>query len=554
MSANPEANIPTPQVRAAQRWNMVWVIPILAALVGAWMVWQHMRSSGPVASVSFETADGIAAGRTEVRCRSVRVGFVKSVELSEDLDSVKVRLQMDPDTRHLLREGSRFWVVRPRVSGTDVSGLGTLLTGAYIELDPGNGPEGSLDFTGLEVPPATSSSIPGLRLQLNAEEAASLAVGSPVYYRGFEIGRIEGKSLDPRGRRVVYNAFIADEYRGMIRKNTLFWNTSGIDVTAGVDGFKVRTPSFQAMFSGGVSCAVPAGLDPGEPADDGTSFRLFAGESDAMNTPFNPNLRMLLLFDHSVRGLQQGAPVEFRGMPVGRVADISFEYLQGGGDMRVPVLVEIDTRLLLVHREWRSEDEDVDYLRRAVTEGLRASLRTASLVTGALYVDLDYYPDGPEASLSHIGEYPALPTVSSGFAQLEGKLTAILDKIEGLALDEMVAGFSATAEAATNAVAQAGEGFADIQAAAAALRATLEKPEIQALPEGIAKSLETLDASLASLGPEGAVQGDLLRTLDEMRAALRSMTSLANTLEEKPNSLIFGRDSSGNPTPRAPRR
>ena len=553
MSENTEPNLQTPQFRAAQRWNVVWVIPIIAVLVGIWMIWQHMRSHGAVASVSFETADGIVAGKTEVRCRSVRVGYVKSVDLSDDLNAVTVRLQMDPDTRNLLREGSRFWVVRPRVSGTDISGLGTLLTGAYIELDPGSGAESDLNFTGLEVPPATSGSIPGLRLRLNAEQAASLVVGSPVYYRGFEIGRIEGKSLDPQGRRVVYNAFIREEYRGLIHKNTRFWNTSGIDVTAGVDGFKVRTPSFQSMFSGGVSCAVPGGLEPGELAADDSAFRLYPGENEAMNTPFEPNLRMLLLFDHSVRGLKQGAPVEFRGMPIGRVADISFEYLKGAGDMRVPVLVEIDTRLLLLDREQRNNGSDERYLHDAVSEGLRASLKTASLITGALYVDLDYYPDSNAEEIARIGDYPVIPTISSGLAQLEGKLTAILDKFDDLPVDGMMEKFVIVADETAATVAQVREVFVEVEATTAALRGTLEKPEVQSLPEDFAKTLEHLQTSIASLGPEGAVQGDLLRTLDEMRAALRSMTKLANTLDEKPNSLIFGRESSGNPVPRAPR-
>jgi len=554
MPSTPEPpSPPPPTFRAAQRWNVVWVVPVVAALVGMWMIWQHVRSHGPVASVSFETADGILAGKTEVRCRSVRVGFVKSVDLAADLNSVMVRLQMDPDTRNLLTEGSRFWVVRPRVSGTDISGLGTLLTGAYIELDPGNGPEGALDFVGLESPPATISSIPGLRLRLHADQAASLVAGSPIYYRGFEIGRIEGKTLDPAGRRIVYNAFIREEYSDLIRKNTRFWNTSGIDVTAGVDGFKVRTPSFQAMFTGGVSCAVPGGMEPGVLAKDGAAFNLYVGENEAMNTPFDPNMRMLLLFDHSVRGLKLGAPVEFRGMPIGRVADISFQYLKGDGDMRVPVLVEIDTRLLLVDRTDRDDEADVEYLEQAVSDGLRASLKTASLITGALYVDLDYYTDAAEVEIAQVADFPVMPTISSGFAQLESKLSSILDKIESLPMDEMVAKFTIAADETATTVTEAREALREVEATSAALRVMLENPSLQELPDDLANTMEKLQTSITSLGPDGAVQGDLLRTLDEMRAALRSMTQLTNSIEEKPNSLIFGRESSGNPVPRAPR-
>lgn len=542
-----------PDFRAAQRWNAVWVVPIVAVLVGMWMIWQHVRSHGPVINVTFETADGIVAGKTEVRCRSVRVGVVKSVELAEDLDSVMVRLQMDPETRNLLKQGSRFWVVRPRVTATDISGLNTFLTGAYIELDPGDGGDVAIDFVGLETPPATIGSTPGLRLMLTADQATSLVAGSPIYYRGFEIGRIEGKSLDSRGRRVIYNAFIRDEYSRLIRENTRFWNTSGIDVTAGVDGFKVRTPSFQAMFTGGVSCAVPGGVEPGEHAENDSRFRLFADEIEAMNTPFDPNLRMLLLFRHSVRGLKTGAPVEFRGMMIGRVADISFQYLRGAGDMRVPVLVEIDTRLLLVDRAGRDDESDEAYLHQAVADGLRASLKTASLITGALYVDLDYYDEVSAQAITSMGEYQVLPTVSSGLAQIESRLTSILEKIDELPVEELIGKFTNTADETALTVVEARQTLAEIRQASSALRTTLEKPAFLELPDEFQKTMEKLQTSISSIGPEGALQGDLLRTLDEMRAALRSMQALANSLDERPNSLLFGRDSTGNPIPRAPR-
>ena len=554
MPAAPESQTPaTPSFRVAQRWNAVWVIPIIAVFVGIWMIWQHMRSHGPVAYVSFETAEGVIAGKTEVRCRSVRVGHVKSVDLSDDLDSVMVGLQMDPETRHLLTEGARFWVVRPRVSGIDITGLGTLLTGAYIELDPGSGPVGSKDFVGLESPPATISSIPGLRLQLNAERAASLTAGSPIYHRGFEIGQIEGTSLDAQEQRVVYNAFIREEYSGLIRDNTQFWNTSGIEISTGVDGLLIRAASLQAILTGGVSCGVPDGMAPGELAADGAAFHLHSGENEAMAPPFEPNLQMLLLFDYSVRGLKNGAPVEFRGMPVGRVADISFEYLGDADDTRVPVLVEIDTRLLLADHAQRGTDAGQAYLKKAVSQGLRASLKSGNLLTGALYVELDYYSDEADTAIASIGGMPVVPTVSTGLVQLERRLTSVLKMIDELPLEEMLTKFTLVADEASTTVVQAREALGEIEAASAALRATLEKPSFQKLPDDLAETIGKLQTSIASLGPEGAVQGDLMRTMDELRGALRSITTLTNTLDEKPNSLIFGRESTGNPVPRAPR-
>jgi paraquat-inducible protein B len=542
-----------PEFRAAQRWNIVWVVPVLALLIGAWMIYRNISSQGPVARVRFDTADGIGAGKTEVRCRSVRVGVVKRVELAEDLKSVLVYLELGPESENLLRRGTRFWVVRPRVSTTDISGLGTLLTGAYIELDPGPADaERWSFFKGRETPPATNRSIPGRRLTLTADVAGSLIAGSPIYYRGFEVGRIENRTLDISGRRVTYDAFIREEYGVLVRDNTRFWNTSGIDISAGADGFKVRTPSFQAMVSGGAAFGVPDGMTPGDPVDDGSTFTLFANEDAAKGSTFNPSMKFVLLFDQSVRGLSKSASVEFRGIPIGRVADISFNYLEAAEDKRVPVRVELDPGLL--RRESASDGgrSDEEFLKEAVRSGLRASLKTGSWLTGALYVDLDYYRESLPEELGRIGEYPTIPTISSGFAQLEVKLGAILDKIQALPLDETMEKIGRAADEAATTVADARAALKEIEETAASARRTLDSPEFTRLPDDLRVTLGALEKSVASVGPDGAVQGDLLRTLDELRATLRSLTNMTNAIEEKPNSLIFGRDSSGNPVPKAP--
>lgn len=552
ISPSPEPPAEIPEYRAAQRWNIVWVVPIVALLIGGWMIWHNLRAQGPVASLHFDTADGIAAGKTEVRCRSVRVGGVKEVKLAEDLHSVMIKIELDPDYDGLLRRGTRFWVVRPRVSASDVSGLGTLITGSYIELDPGEGDRWSL-FKGLETPPATNQSIPGLRLTLHAEQAGSLVTGSPVYFRGFEVGRIESRSLDIGTQRVTYAAFIREEYSPLVKENTRFWNTSGIDISAGADGFKVRTPSFQAMVSGGASFGVPEGVEPGPPIADGRTFTLFKDQDAANSSAFNPTMKFLLLFNQSVRGLSRGAPVEFRGIQIGRVADISFDYLQSNDDARIPVLVEIDPSLLRREAAEQLGASDEKFLREAVSRGLRAALKTGSLLTGALYVDVDYYPDRMPGELGQVGDYKSIPTVASGLAQLETKITAILDMVQKLPLDETMRKIGAVADEAKTTVADARGALKEIEDTAAAARKTLDSPEFARLPADLRNTLASLEKTVSSVGPDGSIQGDLLRTLEELRASLRAMKSLTNAIDEKPNSLLFGRDSSGNPTPKAPR-
>ena len=515
------------------------------------MIWRNFTSQGPVALVRFDTADGIEAGKTSIKCRSVKVGIVKNVKLDKDLNSVLISIELDPDYGGLLCKGTHLWVVRPRISGTEISGLNTVLQGSYIELDPGP-PDGEAlyDFVGLETPPATNRSIPGRRLTLTAEKAGSLVSGSPIYYSGFEVGRIEGRTLDIETQRVTFNAFIRAEYSSLVKENSRFWNTSGIDINAGADGIKVRTPSFQAMVSGGASFGVPEGIQPGPAATDGSSFTLFADEDEADGSSFNPSMKFILLFDQSVRGLKKPAPVEFKGIPIGRVADISFDYLQKPGDARVPVLVEIDPSLLRREAAEKMGKSDAEFLAEAVKYGLRATLKPGSLLTGALYVDVNYYPGAHPAELTKVGDYLSIPTVPGG---LENMLTAALEKFQNLPLQETLEKFGSAAEEASTAL-------AEIKDTAASTRKMLDSADFGKLPADIRESLTafqklsaTFDKSIASYGPDGPVQGDMLRTLDELRSTIRGLSSLLNTLDDKPNSIIFGRDSSGNPIPKAPR-
>ncbi len=543
-----------PEIRRAQRWNIVWVVPLVALLLGGWMLFRHFTSAGPIAHVSFETAEQISAAKTEVRCRSVKVGMVRSVALSDDLKSVMVDIEIDSNAQHLLRKGTRFWVVKVRFSGASVTGISTVLEGAYIELDPGpDNAEPESNFVGLETPLATNLSVPGRRVILTADEAGLLSSGSPVYFRGFEVGRIEGRTLSVDGMRVSYNAFIQQEYAPLVTENTRFWNTSGIDISAGADGFKVRTPSLQAMVSGGVAFGVPDGDIPGKPAADNTSFVLHRDEDDAKNVNFNPTLKLLLLFDQSVRGLSKRAAVEFRGIIIGRVSDISFDLNKSPGDPRIPVLIEIDPCLMCPSTDQKPDAAmGEEFVKAAVAKGMRAALKTSNLITGALYVDLDYYVDADPAQIGKLGDHITVPTVSSGFAQLEAKITAFIDKYQAVDVDGTVNQIKAAAKEAESLLAESRTAIDDIKATVAAARRTMEDPEFKNLPADLRKAVASLDKSLESVGPEGAIQGDLLRTLDELRASLRAIKGVSDTVNEHPNSLLFGRDSSGNPVPKAP--
>ncbi|MCU0795132.1 MAG: MlaD family protein [Akkermansiaceae bacterium] len=549
MSETPTEYQPT--IRKRRRISSVWLVPALAFLLAGWLIWKNNIDKGPLVTIRFDTAEGIASGKTEVRCRSVPVGMVERVTLTDSLQA-DVEVRVRPDYADLLRSDSRFWVVRPRVSTSNVSGLGTLITGAYLELDPGTLASGQTRYIGLEEPPVTSSSVPGLRLTLVADDAGSLTVGSPIYHRGFEVGKVERRALSLKNRNVQFNVFIADRYASLVRKGTRFWNNSGIDLTASSEGFKFRTPSVQAIVTGGATFSTPEENLDSPPAGDGDFFTLYEDQTAAEDSHFEPDRRALLFFDQSVRGLTRGASVEFRGIQVGRVVEVSFKH-SSPGDTRVPVLIEFDTRSLHRTKPLESGEEDRIDLAEAVHKGLRAKLASASLITGALFIDLDFDAESPPMELGKSGDFDVIPTVPGGFAKLEEKLNAILTKLEALPLDETLVKFGKAADETAATVAEARETLTAIETTLADAQKILGSDDTQNVTVELNKTLVELRQSIESLGPAGAVQGDLRLTLDELRSALRAFEKLSNSIDEEPNSLLFGRESSGDPIPRARR-
>lgn len=504
--SNPQPGKPAhPAVRKTRRWNIVWVMPILALLIGAWLLYNHFSTSGPVITISFETAEGIHAGQTEVRCRSVRVGVVRKLKLSDDLNSVILVAEIDEDAGRLLRENTKFWVVKPRFSAAEISGLGTIIQGAYIELDPGSADgKRSSSFVGLETPPATSSSVPGRRIVLNTNHGGSLQIGAPIYYRGFEVGRIESRQLSDDGMVISHKAFISDDYSHLITENCRFWNSSGLELNASATGVVVRTPSLQSMISGGISFGLIDGaMGPGESVDDGAVFTLFNDQQAARRSTFTPTLEFLLLFDQSVRGLTTDSPVEFRGIPIGRISRISSDLITDHDDPRVPVLIDIDPSLCRPKGEDVTMRPDATFFLEEAKKGLRASLKTTNLITGAVHIEFDYDPGAETAEIGKVGDYATFPTTTGGLAQLEPKINQIIDKLRAVPLEE-----------AMNAITEATAEGLDMATAA---RKVIEGENFQTLPK------------------------DIRDTLAELRSALASLKAVADLLESKPNAIIFGR-------------
>ncbi|WP_372625906.1 intermembrane transport protein PqiB [Arsukibacterium sp.] len=547
-------------VRVIKQWSPIWVVPIAAVLIGLWMLFSHFQHQGVMLLLVAEDAEGIVAGKTQIKNRSVDVGQVVSVELSDDLTEVLIQARMKPNMTPLLNAGSQFWVVKPQVGRGGVTGLNTLLSGVYIELQPGDAGDTQLSHPLLNSPPVAPADAPGVRVNLNSADTTGLAVGDPVLYRGYEVGTVELSDFNVSERRTQFQLFIREPYDQLVTANIRFWLSSGLAFDLSAEGLSVDIGSATTLLTGGVSFDLMDGWPAGEPVADGAEFQLFPDKQSIQEGMYSQYIEYLVFFDESVRGLKAGAPVEYRGVRVGTVATVPFFFaidkpfevsLQQG----VPVLIRIESARLYEKLNLSQLDTE---LRRAIEDGLHAVLKTGNLITGALYIDLDMNGSWREdkarqqlfseqQQLSTSAGYPALPSARSGFSNMEQKLLMALDKINNLPVESMLAQGEQTL-AATNDVME------NARQLMVSMQALVDQPQLQQLPADIQLSLQQLRDTLQGFSPEGAAYGSVNANLQALEQVLRELQPVIKTLNQQSNSLIFNASDQPEPEPRKARQ
>jgi paraquat-inducible protein B len=523
------------KISKRRKLSGIWAIPIVAVLIGAWMVAHSYLNEGPEIKIRFSTAEGIEAGKTKLKYRDVEIGLVESAELGEDLESVLVHADLEKSAEVLLREDTQFWVVRPRVGVQGISGIGTLLSGGYIQLSPGVGKRTKArEFTGLDEPPVTPAGTPGLQFELVTERAGSVSAGDPILYHGFGVGRIESATFDVDTRKMRYQAFIHAPYDKLVTANTRFWNASGVRFSASADGIKLDTGSLQSLLIGGVTFGLPEGMQAGGKVNRGTTFELYPDYGSVNDHPFRHALKFVVRFARSVRGLEPGAPVDYRGIQIGTVESILLEEVIADGEQQtgnpIPVLIRIEPGRLKMPDSSSGEEQLRKRVRASVEHGLRASLATGNLITGRLYVNFDFYPDEPPAKTGSYRGLPTIPTISGGLEGIEQKVNTLLEKISKLPLEDI-------ADSAASAM----EGLDEV----------VQSEGVQELPQSLDAAVRELRDVLASFGPGSAVHERMLRTLTEVDRTADALRSLLQTLDDKPNSVIFSREAPRDPEPKA---
>ncbi len=506
-SEQPDDLVAEAMVTTRRRPSIVWLIPVVAAVVGAFVAWRTYSDLGPEIEIAFETAEGLEAGKTPIKYKDVQVGKVERIHLRDDLAGVRCTARMVKSFEPYLREGTRFWVARARVAGGQVSGLDTLLSGVYIGVDPAREGTAQREFLGLETPPIVTTDQPGKHFVLHSHKAGSVDVGTPVFFKKIRVGEVVASELDASGAFVSIQVFVHAPHDTRVNSGSRFWNASGVDVSVGVSGVDVNVESLASLLIGGIAFETPL-TSTGPPAPDGALFVLYENEAATRREVYTQKAYYLAYFDQSVRGLETGAPVEFRGIQIGEVRDVKIEYEVATQQFLVPVLIEIEperiANLDMVDPAKRREGFDL-----LVKQGLRAQLQSGNLLTGQLLVQLDFQEGAAPAEIVWQEPYPVLPTVPAPLEAITSSVQRLVKRLETLPLDQVVAGMNGTLEAASKALAQAEQ---------------------------------TLATASTLVGPDSPANAELRRALIELSDAARSVGLAADQIEQQPDSLIFGRE------------
>jgi paraquat-inducible protein B len=523
----PDSDKPLPHVpestafsKKRTRLSVVWIIPIVAAVVGAWVAVARIMSEGPKVTIVFKSADGLEAGKTKIQYNGVEIGLIMTVRLSDDHKSVITTAQMAPKTEGFLADDTRFWVVRPRISGANVTGLGTLISGAFVAMDIGQSRQHKSDFVALETPPVITGDAPGRFFLLKTPSLGSLDSGTPIFFRRLQVGQVASYELDKDGQSFTVKVFVHAPYDEFVTPDTRFWHASGLDVSLSANGLSIQTESVLSLLIGGIAFETAATGPISAAAEANSVFTLFGNRVEAFKLPARSPQTYVLVFKQSVRGLAPGAPVEFRGIPIGEVAEVSAQVDGKTFEFSAPVTIHLDALRLGVKVRDLAPGTDFESIRKElidtlVSHGVRAQLQTGSLLTGALYVAFDFFPDAPPATVDWSQKPVQLPTIPGQLEAIQANAVGIIKKLNEVPYKQI------------------GD---DLQKAIVELDRTLVSAR-GALDSGRG----TFDNATKLIEPNSVLGAELGKTLQEVSGAARSVRVLADYLERHPEALIRGK-------------
>jgi paraquat-inducible protein B len=555
MSDSPDNNqVPNAVIRRRRRFSLFWLIPIVCGGIGVYLVITTLADRGPLITITFKTANGITAQQTQVEHKAVSLGMVEDVKLADDMASVQIHVRMNRQGERVLTNHARFWVVRPRLNTGNISGLETLVSGAYIEVDPGT-PGGAFQkhFTGLEDPPGTRSDEPGHTYVLKAKALGSLAPGAPVFYRDVNVGEMLSYDLGKDQGPVTINVFVKAPFDKFVHENTHFWNASGISVNFGAEGLHVELESFQALLSGGIAFDSPV-KSPAPTSTGNQQFNLFDNKAEADASGFRKNIPVVTYFKSSVTGLGKGSPVQVFGIQIGSVTDVRLVMDPATKAMRARVAFDIQPERVFPESQVSQDNDPRATAATLVGQGVRAVLESSNFITGQKAISLEMVPNAPPATIGQEGDAILIPSQGGGLDNITSSLSDIATKLDAIPFDEIGKNLNKTLASVSetvsgpdvkNALRKLSETLTDVQHLVRNTDRGMT-PVLQKLPKISNDLQQAVSKANAALGEGGYgsnsdFQRNMSRLLDQVNDAARSIRLLADFLTRHPEALIRGR-------------
>src|SRR4051812_12209824 len=393
--------MPAPaRVRRRGKLPLIWLIPVVTLLVGAWLAWDTWSKRGPTITITFDGGEGLQAGQSPIKSKDVKLGLVTNVALSEDASHVVVTAEMNRQAVPFLTDKTRFWVVTPRFSAGQISGLSALISGAYVELLPPQtkGPVATT-FTGLEIPPVLTTNVAGRTFLIKAKRVGSVSVGSPIFFRDLNVGTVLGWDVGHMVDDVTIHAFVREPYNAYVRDGSRFWEASGLSVKLGAQGIQVEMESMQALLLGGIAFDTPKEATETPVSVAEHEFVLYANQEAAANASFLRRIPAISYFPGSVAGLAPGSPVTFQGLRLGEVTGVELVYDAKTDMIRTPVRYQVEPERI-ANSQAAEKRGPLQNTRFLVEHGLRAQIKSTNLLTGQSEIALDFFPDAAPATIA----------------------------------------------------------------------------------------------------------------------------------------------------------
>jgi len=551
--SNENSDVSPAKIEQIKSISMIWFVPFIALLIGAWMVYYQWSNEGPLITIAFDSAEGMEIGKTKIKTINVDIGEVKNIVLNENADGVIVTVRMAKNAEKLLNKNSDFWLVSPQISHTGISGLSTLISGVYIEFSPASiygeeADELALEFIALKDPPVTPPGTPGLHLTLNSNDQFAYSKGDPIIYKGLTVGQFEHIYFNFEERIVYYNAFIKAPYHQLVTTNTKFWDVSGMRMDLTADGLSIQTGNIETMLTNGVTFDVPKGMENGEEITERTDFDIYANYKAADDERYKNSIEYVVLVSNTIRGLNVGAPVEYRGVLMGHVKSVNLLAKRNNNrtqpfdeDIKIPILISLQPgRVGLPDNEIgvRMMEEQHELW---IKDGLRASLKTGSLLTGSLFIDFQHYPNLStedknikitDFESSQYDKYTIIPSVDDEFSQITAKATQFIDNLNALPLEKI----SGNTNKLITEFTQTAKSF---QSVSDNLSKVLDDVNQQQLSQELKTSLQSYTKLSKDLSSGSKGYEDLRQTLSALTKVMNELQPLLNQLKHQPNGLIF---------------